>query len=116
MLFADSLPMPTSDHVVTLGTMGTLIAGIVAWVLKSALPSLVKQHRDDVFQVHKECRDERREDRERYVREAAQREERLDTVLETMNQLVQSLAQLVEVLGQQHAMANEKLSHDVHTN
>jgi hypothetical protein len=94
MMLADAIPIPTGEHVVTLGTLGSLIAGVVAWVLKSALPALIRQHRDDIFQLHKECREERAEDRERHEREMAKRDERLEHVLET-------LMQLAHVLGQQ---------------
>jgi hypothetical protein len=91
MLLSETIPVPTGEHVVTLGTLGTLIAGVVAWVLKSALPALIKQHRDDIFQLHKECREERAEDRERHEREMANRDERLEQVLETLIQLAQVL-------------------------
>jgi hypothetical protein len=93
MLFADAITVPTGEHVVTLGTLGSLIAGVVVWVLKSALPALIRQHRDDIFQLHKECREERAEDRERHEREMAKRDERLEHVLETLMQLAQVLGQ-----------------------
>ncbi len=96
MILADTIPVPTGEHVVTLGTLGSLIAGVVVWVLKSALPALIKQHRDDIFQLHKECREERAEDHERHEREMAKRDERLEQVLETMMQLAQVLGQRVQ--------------------
>jgi hypothetical protein len=98
MMFADAIPVPTGEHVVTLGTLGSLIAGVVVWVLKSALPALIKQHRDDIFQLHKECREERAEDLERHEREMAKRDERLEQVLETLIQLAQVLGQQVHEL------------------
>lgn len=90
MMFADTLPVPSGEHIVTLGTLGTLITGVVAWVLKSALPALIKQHRDDVFQLHKECREERAEDRDRHERELAKRDERLEQLMDTLTQLIQA--------------------------
>src|SRR5580698_8272780 len=98
MLPADTIPIPSGEHVVTLGTLGTLIAGVVVWILKSALPALIRQHRDDIFQLHKECREERAEDRERHEREMAKRDERLEQVLETLIQLAQVLGQHVHDL------------------
>jgi hypothetical protein len=95
MPLADQMPLPTGEHVITLGTLGTLIAGVVVWVLKSALPALIRQHRDDIFQLHKECRDERVQDRERHERELAKRDERFEQVLEQLMQLSQSLGQRV---------------------
>jgi hypothetical protein len=66
MMFADAIPVPSSEHVVTLGTLGTLIAGIVAWILKSAIPSLLdrflvelQKREDRLGEVLKEHRDER---------------------------------------------------------
>src|SRR5580698_10245482 len=90
MILADIIPIATGEHVVTLGTLGTLIAGVVVWVLKLALPALIKQHRDDIFQLHKECREERVDDRERHEREMAIRDERLENVLATLMQLAQT--------------------------
>jgi hypothetical protein len=91
---ADAIPVPSSEHVITLGTLGTVIAGVVAWVLKSALPALIKQHRDDIFQLHKECREERAADRDRHERELAKRDERFELVLDQLTELAQSLGQL----------------------
>jgi len=93
MLFADTIATPSGEHIVTLGTLGTLIAGVVAWVLKSALPALIKQHRDDIFQLHKECREERAEDRDRHERELAKRDERLEQLMDTLTQLITSQGQ-----------------------
>ena len=107
MILADTIPIPTGEHVVTLGTLGSLIAGVVAWVLKSALPALIKQHRDDIFQLHKECREERAEDRERHEREMTKRDERLEQVLET-------LMQLAQVLGQQVHLPQLRSTENVH--
>jgi hypothetical protein len=99
-MLADTIPVPSGEHVVTLGTLGTLIAGVVVWILKSALPALIKQHRDDIFQLHKECREERSEDRERHEREMAKRDERLEQVLETLIQLAKVLG--TQVLPENH--------------
>jgi hypothetical protein len=101
MLFADPIPVPSGEHVVTLGTLGTLIAGVVAWVLKSALPALIKQHRDDIFQLHQECREERAEDRDRHERELAKRDERLEQLMGTLTQLITSQGQVIRGKGQE---------------
>ena len=47
------------SNLVTLGTVAAGLLGIVAWILKSALPSMLKQHRDDIFALHQSCREER---------------------------------------------------------
>lgn len=109
MFLADAIAVPTSEHVITLGTLGTLIAGVVAWVLKSALPALIRQHRDDIFQLHKDCRDERAEDRDRHERELAKRDERFEQVLQLLTQLAQSLGQPVrfdEPTADEHSSEN----------
>jgi len=108
MFLADAIAVPSGEHVVTLGTLGSLIAGVVVWVLKSALPALIRQHRDDIFQLHKECREERAEDRERHEREMAKRDERLESVLET-------LMQLAQVLGQRVHSTTAQTIDDLHT-
>lgn len=97
MLLADAVAIPSSEHVITLGTLGTLIAGVVAWLLKSALPALIKQHRDDIFQLHRECREERALDRDRHERELAKRDERFEQVLEQLTQLAQSLGEQIHL-------------------
>lgn len=57
MLFAiDAVPLPTGEHVTTLGTIGVLITGLIAWILKSALPTLLNR-----FLVELEKREERYE-------------------------------------------------------
>ncbi len=98
MLLADTIPTPSGEHVITLGTLGTLIAGVMGWVLKSALPSLIRQHRDDIFQLHQECREERAADRDRHERELAKRDERLEQLMCTLTQLITSQGQLNRVM------------------
>ncbi len=41
MLFAIETPTVSGDNIITLGTLGTGLVGIVAWILKSALPGLL---------------------------------------------------------------------------
>jgi hypothetical protein len=88
MLFADALPVPSGEQAVTLATLGSIMIGLVVWMLKSALPALIKQHRDDVFQLHKDCRDERVADQDRHERELEKRDQRFEHLMETLTDLV----------------------------
>lgn len=56
MIFAADMP---SDSLVTLGTAGTAVAGLVAWVLKSAVPSLMTKFGEFLDKQNAAAKEER---------------------------------------------------------
>lgn len=89
-LFGDALPIPVIDaNLVTLGTVAAGLLGTVAWILKSALPAMLKQHRDDIFALHETCRSEREANEKQHSETLERRDsefcDRLDKIAEQLN-------------------------------
>ena len=87
MLFAaGDLP---ETQLITLGTVAAGLLGVVAWILRSALPAMLKQHRDDIFSLHQSCREEREASQQRQDETLEKRDsefcERLDKICERLD-------------------------------
>jgi len=91
MLFADATE---ATQAVTLTGVIVTLAGIVAWVLKSALPALLKQYRDDVFRLADDFRAEIRLFCERQDREMAKRDAVIEKVAGAVDKLADELSDL----------------------
>lgn len=86
MLFADSMAAPSSEHVVTLGTLGTLILAAFAGILK--------YYRNDVFEMLREHRAEREAAELRYAEELRKRDESCSANAAAINKLAEHLEAL----------------------
>jgi hypothetical protein len=95
----------TAQNDYVLGGVLVTLVGVIAWVLKSAVPTLAKQYRDDVFGLQKDYKDalatlagkfDLALDKlgERHERELQKR----DVALEKLTTCVDKLAERVEHL------------------
>ena len=91
-----------SVNPITLAGVIVTLVGVIAWILKSAVPAIAKQYRDDVFAMNAErkaevaalvqsFREELHENNERHDREMAKR----DVLLEKLTASVDALAKQV---------------------
>lgn len=100
LLLAET-PTVSGDNIVTLGTLGTVIGGIVAWVLKSALPKLLEKA--EAFITKFEQLSDKKDEAAKAEREAAKAErahliaaqnEQLNKREETCQRLVAVVSEL----------------------
>lgn len=97
--------MGDGDSLLTQGGAVLAFLGIVMWMLRSALPSMLKQYRDDVFELQRvnresvaatiaEFRAELRDINTRHDVELARRDKALDRITEVIDRLVDRIAKL----------------------
>lgn len=93
------------QNVVTLAGVVVTLAGVVAWILKSAGPALLKQYRDDVFELQArsaavlqaaiiEFRAENKLRDERHDRELTRRDAALDKLTAVVDRLADQVGAL----------------------
>lgn len=84
MLFALDITVPSGDILTIIGSIVTAFVGVIIWIFKSAFPTLIQSHRDDVFKLHAECDAERKADRDRYDAMVQLRDNKIQQMTDTI--------------------------------